>query len=288
MSTDRDPTRIIRSWLRSDEHVSADRILDVVLSIVDTTPQRRHAWLARRSPFMSNSVRIALAATAVVVAALIGYQLLISPNVSGPGPAPSPSSTMVPTPTPAAFSDQPFAEALAPGSYVITHVSPFRITITVPSGWYKGRYDWALFADADNSSINFGTVDNLYTDPCQIGLGLRDPAVGPTVADLVTALGTLPGVETGPPSDVTVAGHTGQLIEVTGPPTERCLDEPRLWQMNSGDFMPAPGPTGYVQVWILDVDGTRLVIATYIRPDVTADTLAELEAMVDSLQIGFP
>ena len=37
MSTDRNPTRIVRSWLRSDEHESADRVLDAVLDQLDTT-----------------------------------------------------------------------------------------------------------------------------------------------------------------------------------------------------------------------------------------------------------
>ena len=30
MTTDRDMTRIVRSWLRTDEHESADRVLDGV------------------------------------------------------------------------------------------------------------------------------------------------------------------------------------------------------------------------------------------------------------------
>ena len=41
MSTDRDTTRIVRSWLRTDEHESADRVLDNVLALLDATPQRR-------------------------------------------------------------------------------------------------------------------------------------------------------------------------------------------------------------------------------------------------------
>ena len=43
-----DTTRIVRSWLRMDEHESADRVLDVVLDSLDATPQRRPWWPARR------------------------------------------------------------------------------------------------------------------------------------------------------------------------------------------------------------------------------------------------
>ena len=54
MSTDRDITRIVRSWLRTDEHESADRVLDAVLDQLDTTPQRRSTWWpARRFSQMS-------------------------------------------------------------------------------------------------------------------------------------------------------------------------------------------------------------------------------------------
>ena len=40
MSTDRDVTRIVRSWLHEDAHEDADRILNLVLDQIDTTPQR--------------------------------------------------------------------------------------------------------------------------------------------------------------------------------------------------------------------------------------------------------
>ena len=59
MSTDRDTTRIVRSWLRTDEHESADRVLDAVLDQLDTTPQRRATWWpARRFPDMNNSAKL--------------------------------------------------------------------------------------------------------------------------------------------------------------------------------------------------------------------------------------
>ena len=61
MSTDRDvTTRIVRSWLHEDAHEDADRILNLVLDEIDTTPQRRPGWLARRFPPMNSTTRIAL------------------------------------------------------------------------------------------------------------------------------------------------------------------------------------------------------------------------------------
>jgi hypothetical protein len=66
MSTDRDTRRIVRSWLKTEERESADRVLDAVLDRLDTTPQRRATWWpARRNPDMSNIFRISIAAAAV-------------------------------------------------------------------------------------------------------------------------------------------------------------------------------------------------------------------------------
>ena len=51
MSTERDLTRVVRSWMRDDEYESADRVLDAVLDALDATPQRRAtSWPVRRLP----------------------------------------------------------------------------------------------------------------------------------------------------------------------------------------------------------------------------------------------
>ena len=108
MSTDRDITRIVRSWLRTDEHESADRVMDAVLDALDTTPQRRATWWpARRLPAMNTFARLGIAAAIVAVAALLGLNYLVAPNVGGPGlgdPSPtltpSPAAARTPSPTP--------------------------------------------------------------------------------------------------------------------------------------------------------------------------------------------
>jgi hypothetical protein len=60
MNTDRDTTRIVRSWLQTDEYESADHVLDTVLDQLDTTPQRRAGWLGRRLPTMNNTAKLTL------------------------------------------------------------------------------------------------------------------------------------------------------------------------------------------------------------------------------------
>jgi hypothetical protein len=98
MSADRDVTRIVRSWLHEDGYEDADRILNLVLDEIDTTPQRPASWLARRFPQLSTYARFGVIAAAVVLAAAIGIGIYAN-TVGGPGPVPTPSPTASPTPS---------------------------------------------------------------------------------------------------------------------------------------------------------------------------------------------
>ena len=90
MSADRDTARIVRSWLREDGHEDADRVLDLVLDQIDTTPQRRATWWPMRRPItMSTPFRYGIAAVALAVAALLGFTYLNN-QVGDPDPTPTP------------------------------------------------------------------------------------------------------------------------------------------------------------------------------------------------------
>jgi len=100
MTTERDPgTRIVLSWLREDAHENAERVLLHALDVVDATPQRRPSWPAWRVSSMNSYTKLAIAAAAVVVVALAGYQLLPrNGNIGGqPTAPPSPSPSAGPT-----------------------------------------------------------------------------------------------------------------------------------------------------------------------------------------------
>ena len=129
MSSDRSPTsdretaRIVRSWLNEGTTRLPDRVLDAVLDEVPSTPQRRAWWPARRFVDMNNTLRIALAAVAVVAIAFIGISML--PRDSGVGggaqsSTPSAAPTASPTPTPSFTAGTrlpPEGTALAAGRY---------------------------------------------------------------------------------------------------------------------------------------------------------------------------
>jgi hypothetical protein len=103
MSTDRETTRVVRSWLDEGVTKLPDRVLDLVLDQVPATPQRRSGWSAWRSFGMNTYAKLAAAAAAVVLVAVVGYQFL--PRNGGPGGPP-------------AVSPSPSPKVLAQGTFV--------------------------------------------------------------------------------------------------------------------------------------------------------------------------
>lgn len=103
MSTDRETTRVVRSWLDEGVTKLPDRVLDAVLDQVPATPQRRSGWSAWRSYRMSSYLKIAAAAAAVIILAVAGYQLL--PRNGGIGGQP----TAPPSPTPSVLANGTFS-----------------------------------------------------------------------------------------------------------------------------------------------------------------------------------
>ncbi|MGH2446056.1 MAG: hypothetical protein ACRDGD_08470 [Candidatus Limnocylindria bacterium] len=96
MSTDRETTRIVRSWLEDGVTALPDRVLDAVLDELPTTPQRRVTWWpVRRIPQMTSFAKIALGTAAVVLAAVLGITVLGGggsvggPDIGEPTPGPT-------------------------------------------------------------------------------------------------------------------------------------------------------------------------------------------------------
>jgi hypothetical protein len=95
MSTDRDTTRIVRSWLRTEENESADHVLGTVLDRLDTTPQRRAtAWPAWRFSEMSTLAKLATAGAAVVVLVVAGAAFLLGREDIGVEASAEPSASV--------------------------------------------------------------------------------------------------------------------------------------------------------------------------------------------------
>jgi len=301
MSTDRDTSRLVRSWLEEGVTALPDRVLDAVLDQVPATHQRRSWWPTRRFTDMSIYTKLAAAALAVVVVAVIGYQLIPSrPGGNGGLPTTAPSATPSPTvapsasPTPIPYSIAPATGLLTPGSVVLDGAFPLTIAFDVPAGWSRqGSTELAdlvsvhkVRGDRSPTWASWAIVANVYRDPCHSASGPANPPVGPTVDNLVTALTTMVGFHATTPTDVTVAGYSGkrfQLSDTIDPATAGCDDTTwlSLWEPASGGATAqVPGATT-MQFWVLDVHGTRLVMFTEAY-DATAQEIAESVQVLES------
>ena len=234
---------------------------------------------------MNNTMKIALAAAAVVVLAFIGFGVLRD-NTGGP---PTATATPVPTPTatPQILSDGP-VEA---GTVVAAGLGPSQstsATLTVPEGWEGFDGSCVLPATGnsapDGMGICFLEVAGLYSDPCHGSTGAADVPVGPTVEEFVNALAQQTAYDATAPTDVTLGGYSGKRMDLQLPSDVASCD--------NGEFTPwsgsiyAQGPDNRWRLWILDVEGERMIIVSQNFAGTPSEDLAEQQAIVDSIQIS--
>lgn len=177
-------------------------------------------------------------------------------------------------------------------------VADLRAVITFPSG-FMSRHR-STFADktpepgsastgATQRELAFWTVDKVPTDFC--GAGDRSRSFtnpGPTVADLATALATQPRLGGTDPVPVTIGGYDGLYVELTRPTDAPPCRGRVLWQV-------VPAPRSFIayheqftdrgdvdRIWILDVDGDRVVIDAIYPADASDAEVAELGGIVES------
>jgi hypothetical protein len=295
MGTERDVTRIVRSWLRTDEHESADHVLDNVLSLLDATPQRRSWWPARRIADMNTIAKLAIAAAAVVVVAVIGINLLPASGRVGGGPAvsPSPSVTPVPSQSPRAATAFPNSGELAIGRHsMIREGVAFSINVAAP-GWVSQQgFEFIKGPEGapDGASFIFWapTPVNVYADPC--AHKPLTPAAGPGIASLASAVSSIPGTKlVSGPSDVTVGGHPATRTVITIPEDVDCAAGPGgflLWYDPRMAVGTGRWPTvlpSTMSVWIVDVDGKIVWIDGETYKGSSPTLLREMQQMIDSI-----
>ncbi|HJT64551.1 MAG TPA: hypothetical protein VJ839_07270 [Candidatus Limnocylindria bacterium] len=297
MSTDRDITRIVRSWMDEGVTQLPDRVLDAVLDQLPATPQRRPSWLARRFLSMNTYLKFGLAAAAVVAAVVIGLQVVGQPNIVGPPDAsptpartPAPSSEAMPLPAPG---------ALDPGVYLMPAAfGGVDFAFTVPAGWEIDREGFVRKNTDSDATLDITTgvmfsawtVDHVFADAC-VGEGTEQP-VEETVDALAAALASQvrPGRETrGPAPGLEFDGHPVEHVTLYAPgDLGECGGRLRTWPGLNGDLnsgWPA-GPGQTDDVYIVDVDGTRLVLVGSYWAETATEDRQELDALALSAEIA--
>ena len=178
---------------------------------------------------------------------------------------------------------------LAPGPHELS-LAGLQITFSIPEGWRgtdRGVVDSDLGADAPGgAALSFWTVTNVYTDPCRWRESAARPPVGASVNDLVQALARQHRHPSGQRLKIDVDGHDGTEIRLTVPDNidiDTCSnDEFHTWQSLEGDRY-QQGPGQIDQLFIVSVEGTRLVIDASYFPDTSQQVRSALFDMVRSV-----
>jgi hypothetical protein len=298
MSADRETQRIVRSWLRRDEHESADRVLNTVLALLDATPQRRSRWPARRIADMNLYAKLAIVAAAVLVVAVVGINLLPAGGGVGgvpaatPTPVPSHAQTPTSSPSPTLAADFPPIGELAVGRHsMVREGIPFSMSVLAP-GWVSQQgfeFVNGPVGALDGASFIFWefTPDNVHDDPC--AHTPLAPAAGPGIANLASAVAGIPGTQlVSGPSDVTVGGHPAKRTVITIPEDVDCSAASfKLWYDDAmgpgGSRWPTVLPST-MSVWIIDVDGTLVWIDGETYRDTSPALEREMQQMIDSIE----
>lgn len=241
----------------------------------------------------------------------IGMAACATGNVGGPSSPSAASGTPTPTtPIPSSTAvqdiyDVPNFSALEAGTYSIDPdkdaSTPLRVLYTIPAeGW--GQWIGAFKGEEGANravGVSITNITNLVVDGCS-DHSAADPAVGPEVDDLASALVNLaPFRVKDPPTDVTLAGYSGKHLSLILPEVAYEVREGNIyytgctngeiwsWKApNLGDaFYGYQGPGQIEEFWILDVEGSRLVIIGTWFAESPPAYIAEMRAVLESIQI---
>lgn len=249
---------------------------------------------------MNTTTRYAVGAAAVALVAIIS----VSAMTGGTGtfgsadptataiPTVSPDPTVSPEPSVRALSGQ---TPLARGRYAVLTGIDMQVTAAVTDNW-SAVGDWAVrgprgYEAPDGMGLRFYTVSNLLNNPSSYADGLQDPPVGPTVEDLIEAIVAQEEWTSSRPTELTIGGYPAQHVRITIP--DGAEFDPRddggafylfqdegagqIWGLEVGQMF---------DVYVVDVDGERLVLDAFHYPGTSAADLAALQAVVDSIQIS--
>ena len=272
MTTPRDPDSLLAAYLADGIDVLPDRVVDAVLDEAHRTRQRVVLG-PRRTPVMNSTFKVVLAAAAVIAVIVAGITFLPRDDAAVGGP----TSASPPTSSPPSPSQQVDRMGLGGTNQ--------QFSIDLPEGWENNQEvanNWTLGGD---TAFFVGLVDNTFDDPC--AKVERTPRLGPTVQDLATALGEIPGTSATEPVQTDVAGYHATYVEVAldGPlPCEEFI----WYQSGPGIWWWALDPDERLSVWIFEVDGQRVAIAARSYPDTPQQAKDELRNILGSIVFDSP
>jgi len=306
MTTPRDPDGQILAFLAEGQNDLPDRTYDAIRSEIDRTRQRVviGPW---REPRMNSIAKIAIAAAAVVIVAVVGINLMPgSGGITGgvaataspsPSPTATPSPTPAPTPTPLPTATPPPTApprvlpptgALAIGRHELTtNGTPFTLELTTPD-WNSGEYGFDRGGNVgpDDAWLLFWNDPpiGVFEVPCA---GVKSPPAA-SLADLADAVAAMPGTDlVEGPTDVTVGGYPAKHVVFTIRDDIGCPpDTFDLWYGvgGSGNARYASATGSTIRVWAIDVNGSIVWIDGETYKGAGAKLGVEIQQIIDSIQ----
>ena len=222
---------------------------------------------------MNTSLKAAAALAAVILVAVVGYNLLPGPSTGVGGPAPTASPSAAPTAAPTAVSSAGavFPEWYTPtpgdgGAGILTagrHATSFfrpALTYTVPAGWvnHSDSTYFGLFPDTSANQAEFArsgeTADGIFMgfidSPYFVCQGLENNRG--TAAEMAAAAAANDILVVSDVVDVTVGGLTGKRFDVRIDPN---------WDGNCpGDPPGSDYLDGRTRAFLLDVPGRGVLV----------------------------
>ena len=312
-----DLDRQLDAYLRDGPTELPEPSFHAVRDRTESARQRAVIGPWRMPDTMNKLVTLGLGAAAVVVALVIGTQVLGPPAPGGVGtPAsasPSPSATpTAATPSPAAGGGLPQGPFLITGDDGAVNGGTTQITVEITTpGWtyspemdYVGKNDDGKDAPESVGAALLawawpaGTGFNVYGDPCRWTTTI--PATPATTAEEIAAdFAAQASRDATTPMDVTVGGYAGKTMTLHTPMSFyidagatreeefAACDNSIFAQYGTEadetvDARNAQGPGQIDELWILDVNGTIVIIDAAYSPATPADLVDELRALAES------
>jgi hypothetical protein len=186
--------------------------------------------------------------------------------------------------------------------WVIDH-DPVRATFAGPTGGWTWRGDQATRSVGGSAAWGslprgkYGAVGVMVAD--RVSKTFCDEAEGQwtTLAETpvraARQISRAPGVrQVEPARPETRFGQPGAHVRITVPRLCPKYQDVLLWGLDGAEYGGEPGlatvfyPGQVLDVWVLDVDGTRVVVWSELSPGLPATYGAQARGMLDSLRVG--
>lgn len=238
---------------------------------------------------------------------VVGCSRAADVRSAGPSRAASPSAIAATSSAPSSTAGPSLPAGFkAAAGFVLGTESYPSYVVVVPDGWAPAGGHFVMkytFEHPPVLGLSVWDVGQVFRDPCHWVGQEYDP--GPTVENLVAALVAQPLRNASQPTDITLAGYSGKYLEWSVPADlssstwtdfDACdLDPSDLAHRNFNSWLGNGMGNRYQQVpgqvdrlWVLDVDGQRLVIDATYSADTTEADREELAAAVASIRFIAP